>query len=68
MTTYTIQNQTNGLAWSNEFGWVDAESGDTFTAHERETLSLPIDGEWRSMGRRRTTSSVSMLRPGSIPK
>lgn len=32
--------------WSNEDGWVDKESADTFSDHERQTLRLPRGGEW----------------------
>lgn len=44
---YAIRNVNDtGLAWSNEFGWVDNESYDLFTQDERDTLNLPIEGEW----------------------
>jgi|GEM_PF-2869653 len=35
-----------GLAWSNAFGWVDNHSYDLFTAEERATLTLPLQGRW----------------------
>ena len=34
------------LYWSNEFGWVDYCDADSFTADEKNELSLPIDGLW----------------------
>ena len=43
---YIITNKTDrDLAWSNAYGWCD-ETFDTFTEEERETLDLPIGGEW----------------------
>ena len=34
---YAIRNvNDHGLAWSNEFGWVDDESYDLFTEIEKE--------------------------------
>jgi hypothetical protein len=33
------------LCWSNSWGWC-SETYDTFTQEERETLDLPIDGQW----------------------
>lgn len=43
---YIIVSKTEPeLAWSNTYGWCD-ETFDTFTQEERETLNLPIDGEW----------------------
>jgi hypothetical protein len=34
------------LYWSNDIGWVGAECCDSFTRSERETVNLPIGGEW----------------------
>lgn len=34
------------LYWSEESGWVDLESADTFSDREKESLSQPIGGEW----------------------
>ena len=43
---YIITNKKDcDLAWSNSHGWCD-EAFDTFTEEERETLNLPMDGEW----------------------
>lgn len=35
-----------GLFWSNEDGWGDFKSCDTFTAEEVEKYDLPMEGEW----------------------
>ena len=43
---WIIENKTDrDLAWSNTYGWCDT-TFDTFDDEERETLSLPIDGQW----------------------
>jgi hypothetical protein len=48
---YAIRNvKDHGLAWSNEWGWVDNESYDLFTQQEHDTLHLPLDGEWWTVG------------------
>jgi len=39
-----------GLAWSNEFGWVANDTYDVFSQTERDTLNLPIDGQWWTLG------------------
>jgi hypothetical protein len=33
------------LCWSNEEGWTP-DNYDTFSNEERETLSLPLGGDW----------------------
>jgi hypothetical protein len=38
------------LYWSNTDGWVDKASAARFTQHERDTVSLPIGGEWVEAG------------------
>lgn len=45
---YIIQAQSdNDLLWSNEFGWVDEmNQADKFTEKEKESLHLPIEGQW----------------------
>lgn len=35
-----------GAAWSNEYGWVDNDGYDTFSAAERDLVGLPIEGAW----------------------
>ena len=43
-----VNSDDNSLVWSNSFGWVSEDGDfDTFTPEERETLNLPIGGEWR---------------------
>lgn len=32
--------------WSNEGGWVDALDADVFSQEERDSLHLPLGGEW----------------------
>lgn len=32
--------------WNNDTGWGFKSTGDVFTAEERLTLDLPMDGEW----------------------
>jgi hypothetical protein len=34
------------LYWSNENGWVDRPSSDTFTTEEKSVFNLPIGGRW----------------------
>jgi hypothetical protein len=36
------------LCWSNMFGWV-SEDYDTFDEDERQTLRLPVEGEWEQV-------------------
>ena len=44
---FAIKNiKDNNDFWSNVDGWVDTPTFDLFTLHERDTLNLPIDGEW----------------------
>lgn len=46
---WIIVNTTDeSLAWSNEDGWTET-TFDTYSEDERETLSLPIDGDWRQV-------------------
>ena len=46
---WIIRNQDDhDLCWSNEQGWVE-ETYDTFSDEERESLNLPIDGEWEQV-------------------
>ena len=32
--------------WNNDNGWGHKSTADIFTADEKATLNLPIDGEW----------------------
>lgn len=44
---YAIRNiKNNSDFWSNTVGWVDYAGFDVFSEYERNTLSLPTDGEW----------------------
>ena len=36
------------LCWSNVFGWT-SEDYDTFDEDERQTLRLPVEGEWEQV-------------------
>lgn len=36
-----------GLWWSNVNGWGDKLSATWFTMHERQTVNLPLNGEWQ---------------------
>lgn len=40
-----IKNKTTEENWSNQFGWVE-ELCDLYTDLEKDTVNLPIDGEW----------------------
>ena len=43
---WIIENENyTELAWSNVYGWC-ADTFDTFTDDEKESLSLPIGGHW----------------------
>lgn len=42
--TYAIES--NGLFWSNIYGWADLDDADLFTYEERMSLNLPIGGAW----------------------
>jgi len=41
-----IENIEEQLYWSNDDGWVDADSATVFTQEERDTLNLPMSGVW----------------------
>jgi len=48
---YAIRNvHDDQLFWSNDLGWVESPDESVFTAEERKTLSLPIDGKWVFIG------------------
>ena len=41
-------DQSDGdVYWSNTDGWVDYENATLFTKTERDTVALPMGGEWR---------------------
>jgi hypothetical protein len=39
------------LFWSNEIGWVDWDSSDSFSEREVMMFNLPIGGKWISVGK-----------------
>lgn len=41
--TFVVRNTTNGLYWSNDWGWGSLEGCETF---DTKALNLPVDGEW----------------------
>jgi hypothetical protein len=48
---WVIQQQSEDLQdgvlyWSNEHGFTTVDLADVFTDKEKETLNLPVDGEW----------------------
>lgn len=45
MAWIITSTEDNALAWSNQDGWT-AETFETFTDEEHESLSLPMGGEW----------------------
>lgn len=46
----TENNSLNELLyWSNDDGWVDAESATIFTRSERDAFLLPINGAWENI-------------------
>jgi hypothetical protein len=36
----------DSLWWNNSDGWGHKTTADYFTPQEKDTLSLPLDGEW----------------------
>jgi hypothetical protein len=42
----TTDSDGNPQYWSNDFGWTSMIEADHFSQKERDTLNLPIDGEW----------------------
>jgi len=48
---YIIYSPRERLYWSNEWGWVDRRSADTFSAEEQKYLNLPIGGKWVAIQR-----------------
>ena len=45
MTAYVIEN-SNGLYWSNTYGWTDLDDADLFRYEEHMILMPPIGGKW----------------------
>jgi hypothetical protein len=48
MNWIIVNSDDESLAWNNDLGWTEDEF-DTFSPEERETLNLPINGEWRQI-------------------
>ncbi len=48
--SYIITNRNDKtLVWSNTEGWTDGDNYETFSDSERETLNLPIEGQWEAV-------------------
>ena len=49
-STTEIDDETGeGLLWSNTEGWISGDNYDTFTNEEKETMNLPIGGQWEQV-------------------
>lgn len=48
MAWVIANKQDPEVCWSNAYGWCDT-TYDTFSDEEKETLNLPIDGEWEEV-------------------
>jgi hypothetical protein len=46
---FCIRNTITGDYWNNILGWVEHSDYDIFNLNEKETLNLPIEGEWVEM-------------------
>jgi hypothetical protein len=46
---WVIWNESNGLFWSNKWGWGDLSGADQFTTEDTAELNLPIGGMWLTM-------------------
>ncbi len=44
---YVVFNPKNHSYWNNDNGWTDKSEATVFNREEKESLHLPIDGEWR---------------------
>lgn len=44
-----VNTEDRNLFWSNEDGWVEYYSADSFNDDEKDTLNLPLEGEWQIM-------------------
>lgn len=52
-----INEASNDLFWSNEFGWVDTPTFDLFTREEMESFFLPLEGRWVQLTWREPTET-----------
>jgi len=45
-----VNENDNGLFWSNTYGWIDNDDNTTelaiFSKEEKEIFNLPIEGKW----------------------
>lgn len=49
---WVIENVSTGEYWSNRFGWTDDLSeAERFTAEETTLVNLPMEGDWRLVGK-----------------
>lgn len=47
MTNFIIFSRDEVAYWSNTEGWCETRAeADVFTEHQRDTLDLPLGGEW----------------------
>lgn len=44
---FIVLRGQESLAWSNDSGWVEGEEFDLFSETEKQTVTLPMGGEWR---------------------
>lgn len=45
--------RTDGLFWSNDWGWTKFEDATSFDDDDKEQCALPAGGHWYSMNRAR---------------
>ena len=43
---FIVNENDDSLFWSNEYGWVDYYSADSFDDDEHKVLNLPANGKW----------------------
>ena len=43
---WIIKCENDNLFWNNQLGWVDYSSSDIFNQQEKNTLNLPVEGQW----------------------
>ena len=50
---WVIKCKNDNLFWNNQIGWVDFSSGDVFNQREKNTLNLPVEGQWHRYEKRK---------------
>lgn len=45
-----VNAKDNNTFWSNDTGWCNYYDADTFTTEQKESLNLPMEGEWIHVG------------------